>query len=57
MNLVVNVLHMLLMLSPFVSTVVPYIRQNILMNLAISTVTLILDPSVIAVHVILPCML
>jgi len=55
MNLVVNVLHMLLMLSPSVLTTLPDIRQTFLMNLAISTVTLVSDWSVSAVCVILPC--
>ena len=55
MNLVVNVLHMLLMLSPSVSTALSDIRQAFLMNLAISTITLFLEWSVSVFCVILPC--
>lgn len=54
MNLVVNMLHMLLMLSLSMSTALPDTRKNFHMNLAVTTVTLISDWSVSDVHVILP---
>jgi len=57
MNLVVNVLHMLLMLPPSVSMALPDIKQTFLMNLAISTIMLVLNWSMSVVHVIFPCML
>ena len=57
MNLVVNVFYILLKLSPSMSTALSDIRQTFLMNLAISTVTLILDWSVSVLRVILPCIL
>jgi len=57
MNLVVNVLHMLLMLSPSMSTALSSIMQTFLMNLVISTFTLVSDWFVSVVRVILPCML
>jgi len=55
MNLVVNVLHTLLILSPSMSTALSNIRQTFLMSLAISTVTLISDWSASVIRVILPC--
>ena len=57
MNIVVNVLHLLLMLSPSMLTALLDIKQTFLMNLAISTITLISDWSVSVVRVILPHML
>ena len=55
MNLVVNVFHMLLMLSPSMSIALPNIRHTFLVNISISIVTFVLDWSVSVVHVILPC--
>jgi len=57
MNLFVNLLHMLFMLSPSMSTALLDIRQTFHLNIAITIVALISDWSVSAVHVILPCMM
>lgn len=57
MNIIVNVLHMFLMLSPSMSTTLLDTKQAFLMNLIILTITLLLDWSMSVVRVILPCML
>ena len=57
MNLVVNVLHMLLTLSPSAWTALPNIRHTFHLNLAITTITLVSDWSVGVVHVIFLCMM
>ena len=57
MNPVVNVLHMLLMLSPSMSSDLPDLRHTFHLNLDITTITLVSYCSMSVLCVILPCMM